>query len=72
MCFTDVYSPCEHHHKVHDVPAVPQVGVLVECETECQDFYSRLKTEDADEVRLCIILREDRTTKDRKHVRNRY
>ena len=55
-----VHSPCEHHHEVHDVPTIPQVRVLVEGETKRQDLYSRLKTEDPDEVRLRIILRRER------------
>lgn len=50
------HSPSENHHKVHDVPAISQVGVLVEGKTEGQDLYAGLKTEDAYEVRLCIIL----------------
>lgn len=56
LCLRACHSPCEHHHKVHDIPSIPQVRVLVEGETECQDLYSRLKTEDPDEVWLCIIL----------------
>lgn len=53
------YLPCEHHHEVHDIPSISQVGVLVEGETKCQDLYSRLKAEDPYEVRLCIILRRE-------------
>lgn len=30
----------------------------MEGKTKCQDLYSRLKTEDPYEVRLCIILRK--------------
>lgn len=52
------HSPSENHHKVHDVPAISQVGVLVEGKTEGQDLYSGLKTEDTYEVRLCVILGE--------------
>ena len=53
------HSPCEHHHEVHDIPAVSQVGVLVEGETKSQDLYSRFKAEDPNEVRLCVILVND-------------
>lgn len=54
------HLPCEYHHKVHDIPPISQVGVLVKGKTKCQDLYSRLKTEDPYEVRLCIILRRDK------------
>ena len=51
-------SPSEHNHKVHDVPAVPQVGALMQCKTQGQDFDSRLKAEDCDEVGLRLLLQE--------------
>lgn len=50
------HSPGEHHHKVHDVPSVPQVGVLMKGKTKGKNLYSRLKTEDPYKVRLRIIL----------------
>lgn len=51
-----VDSPCEHNYKVHDVPAIPQVGALMQRKTESQDLYSRLKTENGYEVGLCLFL----------------
>lgn len=48
--------PGENDDKVHDVPTVSQVGVLVEGKAKGQDLYSRLETEDADEIRLRVIL----------------
>lgn len=51
-------SPGEDNNEVHDVPSVSQVGVLVEGKAEGQDLYSRLEAEDADEIRLCVILVE--------------
>lgn len=53
-------SPGENNNEVHDVPSVSQVGVLVEGKAEGQDLYSGLETEDADEIRLCVILEERR------------
>lgn len=66
VCLYGCHSPREHHHKVHDVPSIPQVGVLMEGETKCQDLYSRLKTEDPYEVWLCVILRRAKKVKGKK------
>lgn len=54
------HLPREDHHKVHDVPAIPQVGALVESKSERDDLDPRLKAEDADEVGLCVILGKHR------------
>ena len=49
-------SPAEHHDEVHDVPAVPQVGPLVEHEAQRQQLDARLEAEDPDEVGLRLLL----------------
>lgn len=52
------YLPCEDHHEVHDVPAVPKVGALVENEAQGYDLDARLEAKDPDEVRLRVILKK--------------
>ncbi len=51
------HSPTEHDYEVHDVPAVPQVGPFMENKTERHQLDPRLKTEDPNKVRLCLLLR---------------
>lgn len=55
-----VDSPGEHDHEVHDVPAVPQVGALMQRETQSQDLDARLETEDGYEVGLRVLLQKRR------------
>lgn len=49
--------PREDHHEVHDIPAVAQVGALVEDKAQSNNLHSRFEAEDADEVGLRVILR---------------
>ena len=49
-------SPAEHHNEVHNVPAVPQVGALVEHEAQRQQLDARLEAEDPNEVGLRLLL----------------
>lgn len=51
------HLPCEDHHEVHDVPAVPEIGALVKHEAQSYDLDARLEAKDADEVRFRVILR---------------
>lgn len=51
------HSPTEHDYEVHDVPAIPQVGTFMENKPQRHQLYPRLEAEDADEVRLCLLLR---------------
>lgn len=53
------YLPREDHHEVHDIPAVPKVGALVENEAQGYDLDARLEAKDPNEVRLRVILREN-------------
>lgn len=55
------HLPREHHHKVHDIPSIPQVRVLVEGEAQSQDLDPGFKTEDPNEIHLGSILRTERT-----------
>lgn len=60
MCLFN--SPREHHYKVHHVPAVSQVGALVEGKSQRKNLNARLKTENSNEIGLCVILREKENT----------
>lgn len=51
------HLPCQNHHKVHDVPAIAQVGALVQHEAQGHNLDARLKAEDADEVGFRVVLR---------------
>ena len=61
-----VDSPGEHDHEVHDVPAVPQVRALVQRETQGQDLYPGLETEDGYEVGLCLLLQGSEAGEERE------
>lgn len=52
------HLPREDHHEVHDIPAVPKVGALVENKAQGYDLDARLEAKDPDEVRLRVILRK--------------
>lgn len=51
-------SPAEDHDEVHHVPAVAQVGALVEHEAQSHDLNPSLEAENPDEVRLRLLLPE--------------
>ena len=48
--------PRHNDDKVHDVPRIPEVAVLVEDEAVGQDLYDHLQGEDAHEPRLELLL----------------
>lgn len=52
------HLPREDHHEVHNIPAIPKVGALVENKAQGYDLDARLEAKDPDEVRLCVILRK--------------
>lgn len=54
------HLPREDHHEVHDIPAIPQVGALMENEAQGYDLDSRLKAKDPDEIGLRVILRRSK------------
>lgn len=49
-------SPAEDYNKIHDVPAVPEVGPFMKHKAQSDDLYPSLKTEHPYEVRLCFLL----------------
>ena len=51
------YVPRYHNNKIHDVPHVPQVGVLVENESHRHYLGAHLHSEDSEEVRLQFVLK---------------
>lgn len=53
------HLPREDHHEVHYIPAIPQVGALVENKAQSDDLDARLKAKDPNEIGLRIILRRN-------------
>ena len=48
-------SPRDHHHKVHDIPHVPEVAVLVQDEAHGDDLGAHLHGEDPHEDWLQLL-----------------
>ena len=44
--------PCDHHHEVHDVPDISQIGARVEDKAQGEDFKAHFNTEYREEIRL--------------------
>lgn len=51
----DECVPRYNHNKVHDVPHVAEVGVLVEDEAHCDDLGAHLHSEDPHEDGLQLL-----------------
>lgn len=64
-----VFLPRDDHDKVHDVPRVPEVAVLVEDKPVGQDFDNHLQGEDAHEDGLQLFLRKHKT---KRNYRQRF
>lgn len=51
-------SPAEDHDEVHDVPAIAQIGALVENKPQSHNLNPSLEAENPDEVGLRLLLPE--------------